>query len=171
LGQWRWFIPRRGTEKYQRIYMGKGNIFLEICRIVLLFPILQSYALVFLVRLEQSLYVPSFPCQFLLDIQLHVDFYPPMRLPERFLITSSMESFTNSSWLVIVVLGQALFLSRWFFIWICYFCLLIVLCLELSFSWENCIGEYVQKLVFIKIFILKSLKQANMGKASGSSQS
>ena len=101
-----------GQKNTRGYIMGKGNIFLEICRIVLLFPILQSYALVFLVRLEQSLYVPSFPCQFLLDIQLHVDFYPPMRLPERFLITSSMESFTNSSWLVIVVLGQALFLSR-----------------------------------------------------------
>jgi len=71
--------------------MGKGNIFPEICLIVLLFPILQSYTLVFLARLERSLYAPFFPCQFLLDIQLHVDFYPPMWLPERFLITSSME--------------------------------------------------------------------------------
>lgn len=47
--------------------------------------------LVLLVRLERSLYVPSFPCQFLLSLVLHVGFYPPMWLPERFLTTSNME--------------------------------------------------------------------------------
>jgi hypothetical protein len=60
----------------------------------LLFPILQYYThicFVLLDRLEWSLFVPSFPCQFLLDIQLHVGFYPVMWLLERLLTTSNME--------------------------------------------------------------------------------